>query len=213
MSHGCCNGSDAEMIGNGRRGDRDRDRDTEEDEDEGREDRSSEGGGGGGFGSWRNHLLGGLTQRVKSWYWGRPLVSCQKNLSPHSTIFSSSLLLLPLRLERDFRITRITRRPLSAFFAFQEWCIVWQSSPFFWMILYDHTFRVESLWMYVRSCESSRSSRSCHQDPFNLSIRSSTNQCTMGTKLAKGSTSLFFFVQVLTPGGKIKTHSVVARSL
>lgn len=59
------------MIGNGRRGERDRDT---EDEDEVREERSSE--GGGGFGGWRNHLLGGLTQRVKSWYWGaRPLVS------------------------------------------------------------------------------------------------------------------------------------------
>lgn len=69
-SDGGCEGSDAEMIGNGRR-----ERDTE-DEDEGREERSSEGGGGGGFGGWRSHLLGGLTQRVKSWYWGaRPLVS------------------------------------------------------------------------------------------------------------------------------------------
>lgn len=65
------------MIGNGRRGGgTERDRDMEEDEDEGREERSSEGGGGGGFGGWRSHLLGGLTQRVKSWYWGaRPLVS------------------------------------------------------------------------------------------------------------------------------------------
>lgn len=77
-SDGCCEGSDAEMIGNGRRGGGagERDRDLEEDEDEGREERSSESGGGGGFGGWRSHLLGGLTQRVKSWYWGaRPLVS------------------------------------------------------------------------------------------------------------------------------------------
>lgn len=76
-SDGGCEGSDAEMIGNGRRGGGagERDRDLEEDEDEGREERSSESGGGGGFGGWRSHL-GGLTQRVKSWYWGaRPLVS------------------------------------------------------------------------------------------------------------------------------------------
>lgn len=66
------------MIGNGRRGAGERDRDLEEDDElEGREERNSEsGGGGGGFGGWRTHLLGGLTQRVKSWYWGaRPLVS------------------------------------------------------------------------------------------------------------------------------------------
>lgn len=77
-SDGCCEGSDAEMIGNGRRGAGERDRDLEEDDElESREERSSEsGGGGGGFGGWRSHLLGGLTQRVKSWYWGaRPLVS------------------------------------------------------------------------------------------------------------------------------------------
>ena len=80
-SDGGCDGSDAEMIGNGRRGGgTERDRDMEEDEDEGREERSSEGGGGGGFGGWRSHLLGGLTQRVKSWYWGaRPLVSLNLN--------------------------------------------------------------------------------------------------------------------------------------
>ncbi|XP_031365562.1 whirlin isoform X8 [Apis dorsata] len=79
-SDGGCDGSDAEMIGNGRRGGgTERDRDMEEDEDEGREERSSEGGGGGGFGGWRSHLLGGLTQRVKSWYWGaRPLELAQK---------------------------------------------------------------------------------------------------------------------------------------
>ncbi|XP_015126274.1 whirlin isoform X4 [Diachasma alloeum] len=72
-SDGGCEGSDAEMISNGRR-----ERDTE-DEDEGREERSSEGGGGGGFGGWRSHLLGGLTQRVKSWYWGaRPLELAHK---------------------------------------------------------------------------------------------------------------------------------------
>lgn len=81
-SDGGCEGSDAEMIGNGRRGAGERDRDLEEDDElEGREERSSEsggggGGGGGGFGGWRSHLLGGITQRVKSWYWGaRPLVS------------------------------------------------------------------------------------------------------------------------------------------
>ncbi|XP_076764201.1 whirlin protein dyschronic isoform X3 [Xylocopa sonorina] len=73
-SDGGCDGSDAEMIGNGRRGGG-----TERDEDEGREERSSEGGGGGGFGGWRSHLLGGLTQRVKSWYWGaRPLELAHK---------------------------------------------------------------------------------------------------------------------------------------
>lgn len=73
------------MIGNGRRGAGDRNRDLEEDDElESREERGSEsGGGGGGFGGWRSHLLGGLTQRVKSWYWGaRPLVSfpihCEK---------------------------------------------------------------------------------------------------------------------------------------
>ncbi|XP_044579620.1 whirlin isoform X5 [Cotesia glomerata] len=70
---GVCESSDVEMIGNGRR-----DRDTE-DEEEGREERSSEGGSVGGFGGWRSHLLGGLTQRVKSWYWGaRPLELAHK---------------------------------------------------------------------------------------------------------------------------------------
>lgn len=98
-SDGGCDGSDAEMIGNGRRGGgTERDRDMEEDEDEGREERSSEGGGGGGFGGWRSHLLGGLTQRVKSWYWGaRPLVSfnikrtinTQKCLFTHRYFFIS----------------------------------------------------------------------------------------------------------------------------
>ncbi|XP_017878493.1 whirlin-like isoform X3 [Ceratina calcarata] len=79
-SDGGCDGSDAEMIGNGRRGGgTERDRDMEEDEEEGREERNSEGGGGGGFGGWRSHLLGGLTQRVKSWYWGaRPLELAHK---------------------------------------------------------------------------------------------------------------------------------------
>ncbi|XP_076670353.1 whirlin protein dyschronic isoform X5 [Andrena cerasifolii] len=81
-SDGGCDGSDAEMIGNARRGGgggTERERDMEEDEDEGREERSSEGGGGGGFGGWRSHLLGGLTQRVKSWYWGaRPLELAHK---------------------------------------------------------------------------------------------------------------------------------------
>ncbi|XP_026827244.1 whirlin isoform X9 [Ooceraea biroi] len=80
-SDGGCEGSDAEMIGNGRRGAGERDRDLEEDDElEGREERSSEsGGGGGGFGGWRSHLLGGLTQRVKSWYWGaRPLELAHK---------------------------------------------------------------------------------------------------------------------------------------
>lgn len=95
-SDGGCEGSDAEMIGNGRRGAGDRNRDLEEDDElESREERGSEsGGGGGGFGGWRSHLLGGLTQRVKSWYWGaRPLVSfpihCEKKKSQ-----SLSLLLL-----------------------------------------------------------------------------------------------------------------------
>ncbi|XP_031785143.1 whirlin isoform X6 [Nasonia vitripennis] len=79
-SDGGCEGSDAEMmIGNGGARHRERDRDTEDDEDEGREERSSESGGVGGFGGWRTHLLGGLTQRVKSWYWGaRPLEFAHK---------------------------------------------------------------------------------------------------------------------------------------
>ncbi|XP_043495742.1 whirlin isoform X3 [Polistes fuscatus] len=87
-SDGGCDDSDAEMIGNGRRGGGgreggggggERERDVEEDEEEGREERSSDGGGGGGFGGWRSHLLGGLTQRVKSWYWGaRPLELAHK---------------------------------------------------------------------------------------------------------------------------------------
>lgn len=82
------------MIGNGRRGAGERDRDLEEDDElESREERSSEsgGGGGGGFGGWRSHLLGGLTQRVKSWYWGaRPLVSfpIQKDTISLSLSFS-----------------------------------------------------------------------------------------------------------------------------
>ncbi|KAJ8670539.1 hypothetical protein QAD02_001798, partial [Eretmocerus hayati] len=67
----CCDGSEAEMmVGNGMRR-ADRDRGIEENEDEEREERGSE--SGGGFGGWKDHLLGGLTQRVKSWYWGRPL--------------------------------------------------------------------------------------------------------------------------------------------
>lgn len=85
------------MIGNGRRGAGERDRDLEEDDElESREERSSEsgGGGGGGFGGWRSHLLGGLTQRVKSWYWGaRPLVSfpIQKDTISFSLFFFSFL--------------------------------------------------------------------------------------------------------------------------
>ncbi|TGZ49427.1 Whirlin [Temnothorax longispinosus] len=69
------------MIGNGRRGAGERNRDLEEDDElESKEERGSEsGGGGGGFGGWRSHLLGGLTQRVKSWYWGaRPLELAHK---------------------------------------------------------------------------------------------------------------------------------------
>ncbi|KOX76431.1 Whirlin [Melipona quadrifasciata] len=95
-SDGGCDGSDAEMIGNGRRGGgTERDRDMEEDEDEGREERSSEGGGGGGFGGWRSHLLGGLTQRVKSWYWGaRPLKMRERYL------FISSLVSLDPTLDQ-----------------------------------------------------------------------------------------------------------------
>lgn len=91
-SDGGCEGSDAEMIGNGRRGGGagERDRDLEEDEDEGREERSSESGGGGGFGGWRTHLLGGLTQRVKSWYWGaRPLVSFPIQRAAINSLFLS----------------------------------------------------------------------------------------------------------------------------
>ena len=62
------------MLGNGRRCDRDRE--IEEDEEDGGDERNSESGGGGGFGGWKNNLLGGITQRVKSWYWGAsPLVS------------------------------------------------------------------------------------------------------------------------------------------
>ncbi|XP_046747300.1 whirlin isoform X7 [Diprion similis] len=78
-SDGGCEGSDSEMMGNGRRGERDREEDDED--EEGREERSSE-SGGGGFGGWRNHLLGGLTQRVKSWYWGaRPLLTPLQELA------------------------------------------------------------------------------------------------------------------------------------
>lgn len=85
-SDGGCEGSDAEMIGNGRRGGGAGERDLEEDEDEGREERSSE--SGGGFGGWRSHLLGGLTQRVKSWYWGaRPLVSFPIQRTQQTTFF------------------------------------------------------------------------------------------------------------------------------
>lgn len=85
------------MIGNGRRGgETERDRDMEEDEDEGREERSSDGGGGGGFGGWRSHLLGGLTQRVKSWYWGaRPLVSFLiKRTTTHRSNHAQILLII-----------------------------------------------------------------------------------------------------------------------
>lgn len=89
-SDGGCEGSDAEMIGNGRRGGGAGERDLEEDEDEGREERSSESGGGGGFGGWRSHLLGGLTQRVKSWYWGaRPLVSFPIQRTAINSLFLS----------------------------------------------------------------------------------------------------------------------------
>lgn len=91
-SDGGCEGSDAEMIGNGRRGAGERNRDLEEDDElESREERGSEsGGGGGGFGGWRSHLLGGLTQRVKSWYWGaRPLVSFP--IQRNAVFFSLSL--------------------------------------------------------------------------------------------------------------------------
>ncbi|XP_046484989.1 whirlin isoform X2 [Neodiprion pinetum] len=78
-SDGGCEGSDSEMMGNGRRGERDREEDDED--EEGREERNSE-SGGGGFGGWRNHLLGGLTQRVKSWYWGaRPLLTPLQELA------------------------------------------------------------------------------------------------------------------------------------
>ncbi|EFN64195.1 hypothetical protein EAG_09006 [Camponotus floridanus] len=80
------------MIGNGRRGAGERDRDLEEDDElESREERSSEsgGGGGGGFGGWRSHLLGGLTQRVKSWYWGaRPLVFLKERKHEYDIIDS-----------------------------------------------------------------------------------------------------------------------------
>ncbi|XP_012257574.2 whirlin isoform X3 [Athalia rosae] len=77
-SDGCCDGSDAEMMGNGRRGERDREED-DEDEELGRDQERSSESGGGGFGGWRTHLLGGLTQRVKSWYWGaRPLELAHK---------------------------------------------------------------------------------------------------------------------------------------
>ena len=67
---GICEVDEADMmLGNGTRF---RERDIVDPLDEDREERSSE---SGGFGGWKNHLLGGITQRVKSWYWGRPLVS------------------------------------------------------------------------------------------------------------------------------------------
>lgn len=125
-SDGGCEGSDAEMIGNGRRGAGDRNRDLEEDDElESREERGSEsGGGGGGFGGWRSHLLGGLTQRVKSWYWGaRPLVSfpihCEKKIAISFSLtlgthdFVSSLS-FPLPLPPPFSPFRfIPHRPPS----------------------------------------------------------------------------------------------------
>lgn len=100
-SDGGCEGSDAEMIGSGRRGAGERNRDLEEDDElESREERGSEsGGGGGGFGGWRSHLLGGLTQRVKSWYWGaRPLVSfpIQRNAISFSLSLDNARFLLSL---------------------------------------------------------------------------------------------------------------------
>lgn len=93
------------MIGNGRRGAGDRDRDLEEDDElESREERSSEsGGGGGGFGGWRSHLLGGLTQRVKSWYWGaRPLVSFPIQRTQSFSLFLSLVLFLLISDTHDF---------------------------------------------------------------------------------------------------------------
>lgn len=106
-SDGGCEGSDAEMIGNGRRGAGAGDRDLEEDEDEGREERSSESGGGGGFGGWKSHLFGGLTQRVKSWYWGtRPLVSFLPTSSETAKQHSFSLALYFLCLFLSFYKTR-----------------------------------------------------------------------------------------------------------
>uniref|UniRef100_A0ABD2X5M7 PDZ domain-containing protein n=1 Tax=Trichogramma kaykai TaxID=54128 RepID=A0ABD2X5M7_9HYME len=66
---GICELSETDlMLGNGMTL---RERDIEDVLDEERDERSSE--SGGGFGGWKNHLLGGITQRVKSWYWGRPL--------------------------------------------------------------------------------------------------------------------------------------------
>ncbi|XP_023318542.1 whirlin isoform X2 [Trichogramma pretiosum] len=66
---GICELSETDlMLGNGVML---RERDIEDVLDEERDERSSE--SGGGFGGWKNHLLGGITQRVKSWYWGRPL--------------------------------------------------------------------------------------------------------------------------------------------
>lgn len=122
-SDGGCDGSDAEMIGNGRRGGgTERDRDMEEDEDEGREERSSEGGGGGGFGGWRSHLLGGLTQRVKSWYWGaRPLVSfnIKRTINTQKCLFKHRYFFISFFLSpRFFSLIFLLSFLLPSFFSF-----------------------------------------------------------------------------------------------
>lgn len=116
-SDGGCEGSDAEMIGNGRRGAGERDRDLEEDDElENREERSSESGGGGGFGGWRSHLLGGLTQRVKSWYWGaRPLVSFPKS---QRTLTQSLFLFFLSRKIRTLFFFLFSLPPLSSCISF-----------------------------------------------------------------------------------------------
>lgn len=108
------------MIGNGRRGAGERNRDLEEDDElESREERGSEsGGGGGGFGGWRSHLLGGLTQRVKSWYWGaRPLVSfpTQRKRKTLSLLDKIARFLLPLLSSSSFPTSLL---PLALFSLF-----------------------------------------------------------------------------------------------
>lgn len=55
---------------------------------------------GGYFGGIRSHL-GGLTQRVKSWYWGRPLVSAKNIENYFSLTFLNMIFCLELYYVND----------------------------------------------------------------------------------------------------------------
>lgn len=62
--------------------------DLDEIEEETDERMDEESGGGGG--DWKSNLFGGLTQRVKSWYWGSsPLVSLFQNSLLDDAVFFS----------------------------------------------------------------------------------------------------------------------------